>query len=115
MSLKSIDEECRRRLEDAARRLNGGKGKELPPLKDESSEETAEKQSSVQDYHTAFSELCQAQESEEYLISSIETWISGFIEEIYNCQSEDWQHGFDMGEKLFELKLLIRRTKGESV
>ena len=113
MSLKSINDECIRRLEDAARRINGGKGKELPPLKDESSEETVERQSPVQDYHTAFSELCQAQESN--LMRDIETWISGFIEDVYNNQSEDWQHGFDTGEKLYELRMLIRRTKGDSV
>ena len=113
MSLKKIVENCSAELEELARSRNAGNGKELPPLKDESSSETAGAVSNPYDYHTAFSEICQA--GNKSLIACLENWIEEFIAEIYNNQSEDWQHGFDMGEKLSELRRVIQTAKGESV
>lgn len=112
-TLKEINDECKEQLHKAAFELTAGKGKELPPLKDESSNETADNAVSSQDYHTAFSEICQAQSSA--LVKEIESWLDSFIVEIYDNQSSDWQHGFDMGEKLADLRQLIRKAKGEEV
>lgn len=84
------------------------KEKEPAPSANDASSDTDVKP--VHDYHTAFSEFCQ---EDDRLISRLETWLDEFISEVYNYQSEEWQHGYDTGEKLSELRSLIRKAKGE--
>ena len=86
------------------------KSKEPAPSANDASSDTDVKP--VHDYHTAFSEFCQ---EDDRLISRLETWLDEFISEVYNYQSEEWQHGYDTGEKLSELRSLIRKAKGEQV
>jgi len=74
--------------------------------------DTSSEEKSSYDYHTSYSESCQ---EVQRFISGLEEWLTGFIKDVYNNQSEDWQHGYDTGEKLAELRQLIRRTKGEAV
>lgn len=85
-----------------------GKGKEPEPA----ATDTSSEEKSSYDYHTSYSESCQ---EVQRFISGLEEWLTGFIMDVYNNQSEDWQHGYDTGEKLAELRQLIRRTKGEAV
>ena len=95
---------------DSVLRTFRSKEKEpAPAATDADSDKTSEKVSC--DYHTAFEEVCQEQIG---IISKLEEWLGSFIEEIYNNQSEDWQHGFDTGEKLSELRTLVRKAKGGS-
>lgn len=86
------------------------KEKEPAPSANDASSDTDVKP--VHDYHTAFSEFCQ---EDDRLISRLETWLDEFISEVYNYQSEEWQHGYDTGEKLSELRSLIRKAKGEQI
>lgn len=110
MSLKEINASCEAKIQEIKTSQTAEKIKELPPLVDENSERPFAGRFS-QDYYSAFSEICQADD----LLQSLETWIKGFIEDVYNCQSEDWQHGFDTGEKITELRHLIGKARGETV
>ena len=86
------------------------KGKEPAPSANDAS--SADDKKITYDYHTAFYEACQ--ESAD-IIASTENWLKEFIEEVYNYQSEEWQHGYDTAEKLADLRNIIRKAKGESV
>lgn len=44
-------------------------------------------------------------------VGDVEFWIHEFIRDIYDAMSEDWQHGFDVGEKLAELRAIVKYTK----
>lgn len=44
-------------------------------------------------------------------VGDVEFWIHEFIRDIYDSMSEEWQHGFDVGEKLAELREIIKQTK----
>ena len=106
MPITKYKAECDKALERVKAESEIPKGKELPPLiDDESSEEP--KAINVHDYHTAFREICQGAN----LINLLEDWIDSFIVDIYDNQSSDWQHGFDTGEKLTELRQLIGKAK----
>ena len=110
MSLSAINERCEKALEQLkTKEQEIPKGKELPPLIDESSERPARASRDPQDYHTAFLESCQEATS---LIDDIGDWLESFISDIYNNQSEDWQHGYDVGEKITELKHLMKVRNG---
>ena len=95
---------------DSVLRSRKEKEKEPAPSANDASSDRDVKP--VHDYHTAFSEFCQ---EDDRLISRLETWLDEFISEVYNYQSEEWQHGYDTGEKLSELRSLIRKAKGEQV
>ena len=78
-----------------------------PAATDTSSEKDNVK--TVCDYHTTFLESCQEATS---LIDNVGDWLEGFIADIYNNQSEEWQHGYDVGEKITELKHLMKKARG---
>ena len=108
MSLKTINEKCERALEELeAKAQEIPKGKELPPLTDESSERPARASRAVQDYHTAFEEICQ----EDDAIKAIEEKLEEAVRYIYSRQSADWQHGFNTGQKLTELRAVIEKAR----
>lgn len=44
-------------------------------------------------------------------VRDTELWIFEFIRDIYNSMPEEWQHGFDVGEKLAELRAIVKKTK----
>ena len=94
---------------DSVLRSHRAKEKEPAPAATDTSPKA---ENLSKDYHTAFSEFCQ---EGDRLISRLETWLDEFISEVYNYQSEEWQHGYDTGEKLSELRSLIRKAKGEQV
>lgn len=108
MSIESINAAHKKTLERIEAESRIPKGKELPPLIDESSERPARANRDSQDYHTAFFESCQEAAS---LIDNVGDWLEGFIADIYNNQSEEWQHGYDVGEKITELKHLMKKAR----
>ena len=84
------------------------KSKEPAPAATDTSSEKGNGKAAC-DYHTAFSESCQEAAS---LIDNVGEWLEGFISDIYNNQSEEWQHGYDVGEKITELKHLMKKARG---
>lgn len=82
----------------------------LSEATDKSSQEAADSVgNNSQYYDNTRSPLCQALKAG--LIEEAERWIHEFSIDIYDTMSEEWQHGFDVGEKLAELIYIISKAK----
>lgn len=85
----------------------------LSEAADKSSQEAADSiGNNLHYYDNTRSPLCQALKAG--LIEEAERWIFEFIRDIYDCRSEEWQHSFDVGEKLAELRHIINKAKEAS-
>lgn len=83
--------------------------KELRADEARSQEVINENTETVHHYNSTPDEICQALTAD--FVGDVEFWIHEFIRDIYDTMSEDWQHGFDVGEKLAELRAIVKQTK----
>lgn len=83
--------------------------KELRADEARSQEVINENTETVHHYDNTPDAICQALTAG--FVRDTELWIFEFVRDIYNSMSEEWQHGFDIGEKLAELRAIVKKTK----
>lgn len=83
--------------------------KELRADEARSQESKNENIETVHNYNNTPDAICQDLTAD--FVRDTELWIHEFIKDIYDTMSEDWQHGFDVGEKLAELRAIVKKTK----
>lgn len=85
----------------------------LSEATDKSSQEAADSiGNNLHYYDNTPDAICQALTAG--FVGDVEFWIHEFIMDIYDTMSEEWQHGFDVGEKLAELRHIINKAKEAS-